>query len=181
MIEYEVRGGEETYIRIRAYRDRLRDEILEALKDAAQTAEKVMLAKVPRDSGALASTIHVSGIQYMPGGAGGGGAYEIVLHAGQGIPYLNLVTEGTGIHGPYNSYGNIVAGAGNIRPKVRPEWAPRTGARFMVFTPKGETKPIFRKWVRGQEPQTEWIVAAQQVANAIVAEHVRSMDLSRGR
>lgn len=174
--EIEVRGADVTVARIRAQQAQIRDEIVNALREAVNAAEAEMRARVPKDSGKLASTIRKGGIIYSPGGLGGGGFYEVELIVGEGIPYLNVLVEGSGIHGQTGS--RIFASSGNIREKIRPEWLPTTGATVMKFWPKDSPKPIYRWWVRGQRAQDEWITAAQEAAQLVIERDIAQFDMS---
>lgn len=176
MIEWEVQGADTLAIRVQAQHERLRDALRDAIADALDSAEKSMHALVPRESGALATTIRKSGIVYVPGGVGGGGVFEATLVAGEGIDYLNVVVEGSGIYGTYgSSLGSIQAGAGNIRgPKTRPEWLPRKGSKLMVFTWKGKKR--FFPSVKGQPGDDRWIRAARLAADAVMRDRLARLD-----
>src|SRR4051794_21160643 len=113
-IEFDVRGLDSLLIELQAKNAHLAQEIKEVLQDAGDAAESVMRAEVPRDSGALANSIRLGPVVYMPGGFGGGGNYQMDLTVGEGIPYLAAVVEGSGIFGPsreriYPSKGNGLA------------------------------------------------------------------------
>ena len=171
-LDVDVRGFDAMLIRVKATQELLRRDIDDAIADGSDTAYRIMLNRVPRDSGKLAASIQQLPIRYSPGGLGGGGYWESEVIAGEGIPYLNPVVEGSGI---FYSGSPITASNGNIRSKIRPEWRVTTGAKYMVFTPKGKSHPIRKKSVVGQPAKTFWLIEAQQAAQALVEKKIAAM------
>lgn len=159
-------------VRVRAIEERFKVDINEALTEASETAYRIMLNEVPRDSGRLAGSIIPGPLRYSPGGAGGGGFWEVDITAGEGVSYANVVLEGSGVF--YNGTP-ITASDGNIRTKIRPEWRTTTGAKYMVFRPKGHANFIRKKSVFGQPAKTFWLIHAQQAAQEIVEKKIAQM------
>lgn len=174
-LEVDVRGFDAMVIRVRAVEERFQEDMKVAIAEGSETAYRIMLNRVPRgETGRLAGSIEQLPIRYSPGGPGGGGFWESEVIAGEGVPYANVVLEGSGIFylgGPHP----ITASNGNIRTKIRPEWRTTTGAKYMVFTPKGKTHPIRKKQVAGQPAQTFWLLEAQQAAQAVVEKKIAEM------
>lgn len=105
----------------------------------------------------LESRIDWTRAVWHPGGAGGGGFYEAKAGVRRSPRFPNplqdpatYVVEGTGLFGPFHRV--ITPRAGN----------------FMVFKYKGRW--VITDQVKGQEPQRLWVTAAQDRANAVVAE-----------
>jgi hypothetical protein len=171
-IEVETRGFDAMQLRVRAVGERFKVDIEEALVEASETAYRIMLNRIPRDSGRFAGSIEQLPIRYSPGGANGGGFWETEIIAGEDVPYANVVLEGSGL---FHQGHPITASNGNIRTKVRPEWRTTTGAKFMVFTPKGHARPIRKKSVAGQPAKTFWLIEAQQSAQAVVEKKIAAM------
>lgn len=81
-----------------------------------------------------------SGVRWRPGGAGGGGSWEVV----------SGVKSGSSRHPLYHAQGTgIYAGKGLIRPQT---------GKWLTFQKKGEPRR-FRPWVRGQEPNNFLYIA----------------------
>lgn len=171
-IEYDVHGAENVLVRIRAQNEHVRDQIRSAIAEALEAAEKTMLAGVPRQSTVLASSIVKTPVVYIPGGPGGGGYFQGEVEVGAGVPYLNLVVEGTGVFGPRG--GAIKAGEGNIGFK-RAEWPTPHGSKFMVWESGGQK--FFRRQIKGQRPKTRWFEDAHIIANEIIKTKVGEIDL----
>lgn len=170
-IEFRVEGHERFLIGVRATLG-LADEVKDALQEALNAAHAEMVAKVPRSEYPnpgphLADTIRTSGVVYSPGGPGGGGFYEAELVAGEGIPYLNIAVEG---RGELHVTPGIPGG-----PKPDPDWIPRRGANRMFFLSQSG-KPVFARQVEGYEGDDTWILAAQQVANKVIAAKIAEID-----
>lgn len=173
-LEVETRGFDAFQIRVRAMEEKFKADISEALVEGSETAYRIMLNRVPRDSGRLAGSIEQLPIRYSPGGLGGGGFWESEVIVGEGVPYVNVVLEGSGVF-YLGRDSPITASDGNIRTKLRPEWRTTTGAKYMVFTPKGKSHPIRKKAVAGQPAKTFWLLEAQQAAQAVVEKKIAAM------
>ena len=169
-IETRVHGMDALVVGLRGVNEDVRQEIRDAVNDSLDAAEAVMQAGVPvGETGMLKATIEKESAVFRPGGLGGGGFHEGELRVGAGIDYMQFVVEGTGVHGPLGT--PIQAGAGNVRPKPdSSKYYQRSGAKWMVWTRFG--RKWFRRKVKGQPPQDEWIIAAQETANAILAERI---------
>jgi len=145
-------------LRLKGQGDAVKEEIKQTLVRAALRAEKILEAEVPHgETHALANSIRMSPLKYSPGGAGGGGFWEIEVSVGEGVPYVQNVVEGTGIFGP----------------RAFPIY-PKNPKGVMAFSKNGEF--VFTKWVRGQEPDDLWIVHAQDAAQEEVDEGLRRID-----
>lgn len=165
-LEYDVRGFDTMLLRVRAIEQKVQEDIKDVLNDASDRAYQVMRDAAPRDTGRLAASVRQSPIKYAPGGLGGGGFYEAEVSAGEGVPYANVVLEGSGI---YYAIGlPITASNGNIRAKTNPAWRTTTGAKFMVWRSKRTGRLVRRKAVRGQPPKTAWVEFAQGSARDVV-------------
>lgn len=163
MIDYEVRaeGLTDFTIRFEAVGGKMRNKIRHAMEEAAQAAATYMATHAPYHEGTLYRAIGVTreeggsfGIRYRPGGAGGGGHYEI--HVGvdaEQAPHAEWVIHGTGIYG--EGGGNITPATGNV----------------MVFSKLGEGD-IFTAHTRGQEAQNSWFEVAEQVAEREIARQL---------
>jgi hypothetical protein len=153
-MNYEIRteGLQDFDIRMRAEGEEWRETILTALDRASHAAGLYMGDHAPYESGQLFRAINVGPVVYRPGGAGGGGFYEVNVgvDASQ-APHAIYVIEGTGIH---HSGGS----RGNIRP---------TRGNFMAINKMGEGI-VYRQSAEGQLPQTEWFELAQEVADRTV-------------
>jgi hypothetical protein len=131
----------------------------------------------------LSDTVETSGIVYRPGGAGGGGFYEMKISVGrEGVtPQLGFVLEGTGIYGDTGQ--PIVAGEGNLGRLVADRVAGNDFFHAGVMPMQGGSKvgyqTIFRTRSRGQEPQTAWLTEAHALARRAISQGVR--DIGRRR
>lgn len=116
-----------------------------------------MAANVPFHSGQLYHAINVGSIVYRPGGAGGGGRYEVEVGVDRDrAPHAEFVIEGTGIYNRENPRNGIYA---------------HSPGKPMYFEKRGEI--VFTMWTRGQEPQRAWFENAQDVAQEIIEHAVR--------
>lgn len=177
-LEVDVRGFDAMLIRVRAIQAEMREEMQEAITEGSETGYRIMLNRVPRgETGKLAGSVEQLPIRYSPGGPGGGGFWESEIIAGEGVPYANVVLEGSGVF--YLGHPHpITASNGNIRTKVRPEWRTTTGAKFMVF--RGRSGHLVRKkQVLGQPAQTFWLLEAQSAARAVVEKKIAEMAVKR--
>jgi hypothetical protein len=88
----------------------------------------------------LSDTVETSGIVYRPGGAGGGGFYEMKISVGrEGVtPQLGFVLEGTGIYGDTGQ--PIVAGEGNLGRLVADRVAGNDFFHAGVMAPRWATR-----------------------------------------
>jgi hypothetical protein len=128
------------------------EESRQIIDKAAQEGVRVMVELVPKErgrAGGTASRIHAKAPIWHAGGAGGGGYWE--AHAvveeenvGTERSLADLIVRGTGIHGPFGS--PVIGRAGNV----------------MAFEAGGKT--LFRRSVKGMEPQREWIDAGEEAA-----------------
>ena len=157
MIEYSIEseGIADFSVRFRAIRD-FREDILDTMQRAAEEAGSYMGTHVPYHSGGLYRAINVGSVQYRPGGAGGGGSYEVHVGVDESMaPYAEFVIEGTGIFNRENPTNGIYPANGNV----------------MAFQKNGEGT-IFTRWTRGQEPQRAWFEDAQALAQGIIARAI---------
>jgi hypothetical protein len=157
---------------IRAIGLGLEEEMHKILEDAAREGERVAKSGVPKGrSGELEQAItvihgnafHAGGGYRDPGGAWrpGGGEYQATLKASGSIaPHLRWIWSGSGIH--------------HI-PQPHRAFNARWPNRAMEFdTRRGH---FFRYRVKGQLPQREWWLAAEQTVETVVATRVASMNL----
>lgn len=167
-MEYEIEPeypgqGLEITARIRAVNRSYRGLIQQILREAAEAGRKTAEIEAPRgefgqhQGRRISDSIQVSEINYAPGGAGGGGFYEVHLYADSAIaPHLRYVFEGTageGVGRIYPAHGNVFA-----------------------IQKEGEATR-FRPWVHGQRPQTAWWEHAHEAVESEIAFAVRGMNI----
>ena len=152
----------EVTARIRSLGPELRGMIKDVLREAAEEGRKVAEARAPRGQDdwknygrRISDSIQVSEVRFAPGGAGGGGFYQITLYASSDIaPHLPFVFEGTADEGA----GKIYPSKGNV-----------------LALDKGGEGVHFRSWVHGQAPQTEWWEDAHVAVEQSINTNVRGM------
>src|SRR3954447_23189480 len=148
---------------------------------AISTAQQRIYA--PRgESGRLLESIHTSqSRQYLPGGAGGGGSYQVSSGVRRGIaPHAEHVLFGTAFDGPIPPGGHALT-PGRIYPKAQrfahlfdqhgePRFDPfemHQRAPALKIQKKGE--PVrWRAWVSGQRPNN--FVYSAYVDTAVYAK-----------
>jgi len=133
-MEYEIRseGLTDFEIRFRAIKE-FREDIHDAMKEAAEEAGSYMGTHVPYEGGALFRAINVGEISYSPGAAGGGGYYEVHVGVDESqAPHAEFVIEGTGLFNREHPTNGIFPSNGNV----------------LAFTDRGQQ--VFAAWVRGQ-------------------------------
>lgn len=162
--EIDVNGSTAAIAGIKADADRAKKVSQRIVVGAAKDAADLMRVLAPRGSyekdEIAYDTIHSRVASdktalYVPGGAGGGGTWTARAGVKRSVRYpdpdhdpASLVTQGTGLYGPNPHM--IYPRAGNL----------------MVF--KYEGKWWRMRWMKGQEPQTDWVERAQDRANAAV-------------
>lgn len=141
----------------------LKEEIQKTLIEASEMALNMMRLKVPKSRETYSNakdpfhkTIYSSlargNLSYHPGGAGGGGQWEINVGTLDPPEHLEWVVEGT---------EDIFSSKGNLGP-------------LMAIQKMGE--PVkFRRARRGQKPQTEWITDAQAATNTFISQRIERM------
>lgn len=175
-----VAGG--LTLRLKAVDQEIAAKVKWLLERTGARVKDVLYLRIPYDRSVddrgdhthLRDTIHTSGIMYHPGGAGGGGFYEMEISVGEeGVtPQLGFILYGT--HGPIHAgQGNLGFGVSRDRPSA----LPFTRAQAMPLSTERGT--IFRTSVRGQRPQTEWLEAAHAVARSELSKGVRDIGRSR--
>lgn len=154
---------------IKADAERVKGESKRIATRAAEEAAATMRFLVPKGTSdmfmgydTLESRISSTPAVYQPGGAGGGGTWVAKAGVRESPRFPDpkrdpayWVYEGTGLFGPH-----------------RTEILPRSG-NFMVFKSKGRW--VFTDVVKGQEPQRLWVSAAQDRANAVVANELAKL------
>lgn len=153
----------ELIARIQATGAEARGFIKELLQESAELGRRVAESQAPRGNlfdhhgGGISDSIQISSIRYAPGGAGGGGFYEIDLYADSAIaPHLKYVFEGTADEG----VGKIYPARGNV----------------FTFQKDGEERK-FRPWIHGQRPQTAWWEHAHDAVDANISSGIQGMNL----
>lgn len=159
-IDYETRGGgADLLIKMRGIREVLDHQIRDIIGRAADAAANQMTLHweaAPHHGTreeSIASSIGTTPPVFHPGGAGGGGYWEV--HAGPGPDrpeHFEYVWRGTGIYGP--THMPYRSGTGQAMP------VPGYGRGFAQH-------------VAGQPPQQEWFAEAQRTAEAFVAEGIQ--------
>ena len=156
-MEYEIRseGLTDFEIRFRAVKE-FREDIHDAMKEAAEAAGSYMGTHVPYRTGELWRAINIGEVSYSPGAAGGGGYYEVHVGVDESLaPHATFVIEGTGIFNREHPTNGIYPANGNV----------------FAFEKNGEGT-VFTAWTRGQEPQREWFEDAQDLARTIIARKI---------
>ena len=157
MMEFrvEVEGATDFSIYFRAVKE-FRDEITRAMQEAAHAAGSYMQMHVPYEHGDIYRAIFVGPITYRPGGAGGGGFYEINVGVDESqAPHTEWVIEGTGIFNRESPQAGIFPSKGNV----------------LVFEAHGEK--VFTAWTKGQPPRREWFEDAQDLASRLIEQAIR--------
>jgi len=157
-MDYEIRheGLSDFTVRFRAVRD-LSERVQEALRVSAQAAGSYMGTHVPFHSGDIYRAINIGPVRYMPGGAGGGGFWEVTVGVdSEKAPHVEYVMEGTGIYNrespnPIEAHGNV-----------------------MVFEKMGEGL-IFAQSTSGQSPRREWFEDAADLANTLIKQFISTI------
>jgi hypothetical protein len=165
----DIRNVDEAVLRFRAV-DRFADEIKDALRLAGEAAADYMKVHVPFYSGALYRAIFTaSDPGYRPGGAGGGGFYEMRVGVDETqAPHADAVIHGTGIFSELN-----------FQPGIFPK-APNTALRFPGtgnFGTPSKDGMFYRAYVRGQEAQTAWFENAMEMATQVVESELYGLDI----
>jgi hypothetical protein len=151
----EIQGLTDFSVFFRAIKE-YRDEIQEAMREAAEAAGSYMQLHAPYASGDIYRAIFVGPLTYRPGAAGGGGYYEINVGVDEGqAPHTEHVIEGTGIYNREQPNAGIFPSKGNV----------------MVFQAGGEK--VFTAWTKGQEPQREWFENAMELADRLIEQAIR--------
>lgn len=159
--------------KLRGSADREKEWSQKVVTDAARQGAQVMRFLVPKGTSdmfigydTLESRIDSSDAAWHPGGPGGGGTWEARAGVRRSPRHPDpmedpaaYVYEGTGLFGPFRRL--IVPRSGN----------------FMAFKLNG--RMVFTKFVKGQEPQRTWVIAAQERANAVVANALAIFNLDR--
>jgi len=159
--ESEVKGDQEALIRMRGIREVLDHQIRDIVQQAGEAAADEMVsywAATPHhnsDENSIAASIRVTEPIFHPGGAGGGGYWEVTAGPGPDRPeHFEYVWHGTGIHGPTH----MPYGSRKPMPIMEPG------------------RPFSYK-VAGQRPQQAWFEVASRIAAAHVAEGIQRIRL----
>lgn len=164
---------------------RRREQLKEILNDAADKATAEMRIYAPvGETGYLHEHLHRSGMTYLPGGAGGGGTYQIVtgvrrgtsqhpffVHGGTANRDLDTMTNaavlggggGANLQGRIYARGGMTAKRYQLRVAQRGTKDPILRRPALTFQKQGEPRR-FRAWVRGQRPQPFVYFAFQTTA-----------------
>jgi hypothetical protein len=183
VIEFEFRstdprdrGGPDLALRLRAINEKVRQEIRDAVEEAAGEAVTYATRKVPysfkpgdHPQEHLRDTIRKTDSIYRPGGAGGGGFFESTVQAGgrnpKEWPNPFWLLEGTGIFGSRHKpiHGRWRGDIRRYNPMGPGFWHGRGGWFW------NETK--------GQRPQREWWYGARERALFILATASKKISL----
>lgn len=167
--EIDVQGTSAVVVALRGDAERAKKESRQIVVTAARAAEKVMRSLAPEGEPQHGEATAHETIKeritsdrtaiYAPGGAGGGGSWTAragvrrsPMWPDESHDPASLVVEGTGLYG--NTPHMIEPRAGNL----------------MVFKYEGRWWRL--RFMKGQEPQTDWVTRAQDRANAVVKEGV---------
>jgi hypothetical protein len=172
-LDVEVQGVPLVLLAINSQSSRRLQSLKGILMSSALMATTQMHALAPRgETGYIQSHIHQGPITYHPGGAGGGGSYEIVTGVMRGTSKHPLyVHEGTAnlsdeqiaslnSHGVGGITGRIYARGNRQRITRTMRWMQagsdhasiKPRQPVMTFQKRGEPRK-FRPWVSGQRPQ----------------------------
>lgn len=157
--------GTRAIIRVLAHTDQRRREWLKILTlDLGRHAMMMMRVYAPSgQSNYLHSHINMSGIVYRPGGAGGGGSYEVIAGVRRGTSEHPIyVHQGTKNPEGQTIHGALVGGTGDLQGRIYAKGAGAFGRAtsfthaqrkpVLTFQKRGEPRR-FRAWVSGQRPQ----------------------------
>lgn len=161
-IEYETKGDTDLLVRLRGVREVLDYQIRAIVEHAAEVAADQMTRHwedAPHRGGhegqTIAESIRVTPAVFHPGGAGGGGYWEVSAGPGPDKPeHFEYVWRGTGVFGP--SHMPYKSSGGGPMP------VPGYGRGFA-------------QKVAGQHPQQEWFAEAQRTAERAVAEGIQGI------
>lgn len=156
-----------------------RDEVIRATELAGKQAAAYMRTHAPHKTGNMANSVRMEDAVYRPGGAGGGGSWNVRVGIDEHqAHYAKWVIFGSGEHntlGPRSRIYPPGGGAASFFGQKRTR-----GGRVFAFEKEGEGV-IYTRWTKGQEPQYAWFAEAQQVARAALARNARSINIpSRG-
>lgn len=154
-LDWAVEGADDLTLRIQAGGARLRREIMDILDEASQKALDWMQLRVPRGPNpdghrTIAESLRRTAVRYQPGGPGGGGFYEIEVGPEDPPEHLDYILGGTDDLDLWRGHGNF---------------------GVMAIQKMGEDVR-FRTSRKGQEPQTEWLDEAQDIANTYIAQRI---------
>lgn len=139
---------------LKALDQNLKPIIRHNLTKATHAGARAMIQHVPKRSGRMAGSIRAKDVPlFEPGGARGGGQYQTIIEAGEGVPYFDFVVKGTGIYGPHH------------KPWFQEKPADVYGKKSM-WKAKHE----------GQKPQAEWIDKGVQAAWDVLVDATRRLD-----
>ena len=136
-----------------------RDDIVATLERAGHAAGNYMATNVPYRRGQLYDAIYVTEVKYRPGGAGGGGTWEVEVGVDESsAPHAEFVVEGTGMWNREN-------------PKPAGIWPGTYHGKLRFEKDTGEV--VYAKHVSGQHPQRAWFENAHDLAQDIIAHAIR--------
>jgi len=168
--DIEVRGDVDFALKVKARAGISGRRLRNLLEEAGAEGEKVMLAGVPRsgrDTGeATAAGAIRSQLVYSPGGAGGGGNYEV--HVGIDVHQApgHLIYRGD--FGPLVTGTGIYYSGNLIKPHEK---------RALTIGEGGNGSNL-RAWSRGYRGRYEWLDAGYTAARSHLIAGVREVTRS---
>lgn len=170
-MDYEGDSPMAVAIKVKGRAEYMGHAVKNLAEDAARRGAEVMRTEAPRgETGQLANRIDFSDADWHPGGAGGGGFWEAVAGViDTGDDYPLYVFHGTNEEGRSLWTALERAGVGNLGQGIAGVIRPAEGNVFPIHTAGGL---IYRMWQRGQEPQQDWVLHAQEETNRFILERL---------
>lgn len=155
-VEIEVEGVDELLARIRAHGPERRLILRQWLEHLGEHATAYQRMHAPRgDTGYLHAHIGMTGVQYLPGGAFGGGTYQVVSGIRRGVsdhPFYvhfgtkNIITSGGGSDFLFRAAVSGFTGDRQGRIYPRADRAPATSIATTLQEIDDRTgRPIYRR------------------------------------
>lgn len=143
----------------------------EWVEDLGERAAQAIAQETPRVSGKTLTLIHKGGARYSPGGAGGGGVWEMSVGILQSprntVLYVHRGTAGGSKGKIYprddRAPASVVATRRSRLRKDDNKAAVPIGKRRALMFQKGAEPVRFRFWVSGQDPNPFVYTAYKQV------------------
>lgn len=171
-LDVDIQGSDDLYFRIQAIQGNLSDQIRNAMGKAAIVAYRHMRDNIPQSrqnkrwgdyknegEPRLIDDLSITKVTYLPGGAGGGGTYEMQVGWPGGAPeHLKWVMDGTSNWWQPTAM-TIRTNPGNIKFK-------NGGQGF------------FSHHRKGQRANDRWWLEAKQLADRVIDSEFSRLDLS---
>lgn len=173
-LDVDIQGSDDLAIRLQAIQGNLGDKIKAVMLKSAFVAYRHMRDNVPqsrqnrrwgdyKEGGEerLVDHLAITQVSYLPGGAGGGGSYEMEVGWPGGAPeHIQWVMGGT---------------SDWWQPKAM---TIRTGKRPGAIPFKAGGQGFFSHFRSGQQANDRWWLEARQLANRVIDAEFSRMDLT---